>query len=510
MTTDYNDESVVARAAQPLPKVVASYREDIDQSIDWTIEPSAGDFNVGVDFSSGIMSIPLTDDDYSRYIQLREMVRLRVSPTSPELYTKCAKHWGASGVTESLLRIAEQARVSSIARTFADSMGINIEPDGSEKILGKRLATAGNDLSWDKCVEFAVQNFGTKSFDSFASGVRSVNSDWSKRLTKLNKQLSAQFDGTPSEIGDTHPVRYSGDIVGPLGFNHSVYAANDIAEYMSSGYRAPDDIKLRVKEKDDRRASNYGEPSLEELMSGTIDPTKTGLDTDDMPDDFEFDFESEEDHFGPLIFSDDLPLTVEVEGYMRRKRRARQVGRTLSYPSRFITDPERRVFGQKVKVKGGVVVIDVSGSMRLSQSDIEEIVAAAPAALILAYSDNDGGQGQPNAWILANRGWRVSDLGNIPRSQNGVDGSALTWAVRHRKYGEDIVWVSDGEVFGINGSRGHRNQLAIDCAKLVKKHRMIMIPSVRDAVAAFKSGQPLRKFNKPAGPIREALLGRRS
>jgi hypothetical protein len=37
-----------------------------------------------------------------------------------------------------------------------------------------------------------------------------------------------------------------------------------------------------------------------------------------------------------------------------------------------------------------------------------------------------------------------------------------------------------------------------------------MIPSVKKAVAAFKTGKPLRSFNAPAGPIRDALLGKLS
>ena len=43
------------------------------------------------------------------------------------------------------------------------------------------------------------------------------------------------------------------------------------------------------------------------------------------------------------------------------------------------------------------------------------------------------------------------------------------------------------------------------CAKLIKKHRIIMIPSVQEAVKMFKANKVI---NKPAGPIRSALLGK--
>jgi len=518
---DNDNTNVVAGAARPLPNVVASYREDMDPNTQWSVVPSAGDFNVGVDFSKGLLSVPLGGDDYSRYVQLRELVRLRVSPTTDAVYKQAASSWKGSGVTENILRVAETARVNAITRKFTSSMDINIEPDGSEKVLGKRLATAGNGTSWDKCVEFAVQNFGTKSFDQFASGVRSVNSDWSKRLTKLNKQLIRQFDGDPADLGDTRPTSYGNDphgnsVMGPRAFQHTVHAASDIAEYMSAGYKAPEDIKIQFEEKEDERAANYGKPTIpeEELLRGYEDLNGYDVgDQEELPENFEFRTERDPDnpnidYFGPLIFNEHLRLNVEVEGYMRRKRKARTTGRTMSHPGRILTDPARRVFGQKVKVKGGIVVVDISGSMHLTQRDIEDIVEAAPAAVILAYSDTDNGAGNPNAHILANRGWRTDDISSIERHGNGVDGTALTWAIRHRKYGEDIVWVSDGQVIGIGG---HDNRgLAIECADLIRQHKIIMIPSVKKAVAAFKTGKPLRSFNAPAGPIRDALLGKLS
>ena len=506
--TDINDGMpIVARTVQPLPGVVASYRGDLDPNIEWDVVPSAGDFNVGVDFAKGIMSVPLSGDDYSRWIQLRELVKLRITPTSNAVFKQAAKSWNSSGVTENLLNAAEQGRINHIARRFANTMDIAIDVDGSEKTLGKRLATTKNDHGWNQCVQFTLMNFGTKSFEQFNAGVRSVNSEWSKRLLKLNATLKSDYDSGIDHLGATERANYGDGVWGPSGFYNSVYAASHASDYVAGGDLAPKSIKEAIKKKEDEKANNYGDPTVEEILRG-YDPGGSTLDVKDLPEDFEFDTdpnENTDDVFGPLIFNEELPLTVEVTGYMKRKRRPRQMGKSIAYPGRLLTDPERRIFGNKVKVKGGVIVFDISGSMNLSQSDIEAIVESAPAALILAYSDT-GTPGVPNAHILANRGWRVSNFEDVQRSGNGVDGTALTWALRHKKHGEEVIWVSDGHVFGINGCRS--NNLAIQCAKLIKKHRIIMIPSVSAAVKAFNSGLPLRRFNNPAGPIREALLGR--
>ena len=487
------DDDILKDEVMPLPGVITSFREDIQQPIQWDVVPTSGELGVGVDFSAGVISVPLSGDSYSQRLQLQQLIKTRVSPVDDKVLSELARQYKTSGVTLDVLRVSEQARINKITAQFAAAKGIVTEPDGHEKTLGKRLATAGDMRSWDKAVEFTAQNAGTKAFDSFASGIRSVNPEWSKDLRNLNKRLGKTFNESVQELGDTRPLNFGNDIVGPRGLRHTLYAANEVAEFMSAGYRAPQSIKALRRDSEDKRAREWGDTNED----GKVDSNQTTLDTSDVPDDFEFAYDDGE--FGKLVWAEDLPLTVEVKGYMRRKKRGMQSGRRVSYPSRLLTDPERRIFSQKVKVKGGIVVVDISGSMSLSQADIESIVEAAPAAVIMAYSDC--GENSPNAWLLANRGWRVSHVDNIGGMNNGVDGTALTWAIRHKKYGEDIVWVSDGQITSMNG--GQRDELAIQCAKLVKKHRIIMIPSVQEAVAMFKKG---KLINKPAGPIRDALL----
>jgi hypothetical protein len=186
---------------------------------------------------------------------------------------------------------------------------------------------------------------------------------------------------------------------------------------------------------------------------------------------------------------------------MKRKRKPVLVGRKIGNITRFYTDPERRIFTQKMRVKGGMVIIDISGSMSLSQQDIESIVEAAPAATILAYSQTH--YLDANAWLLAKRGWRVREIPSIGGAGNGVDGPALVWGIKNRHPNEPIIWVTDGEVTADGG--GQNDRIIIQCAQMVKKHKIIMIPSVAEAVKMFKSG---KLINKPAGPIRKALLGR--
>jgi len=483
----------------PLPSVITSFREDLVEPINWDIVPSAGEFGAKVDFVSGVMAIPLAGDAHSQRQQLKQLIQARVTPLDDSIYDELAKRYKIQGMTTGILRAAESARISAITELFAEVKGLKLEPDGSEKITGKRLATANTAESWDRSVEFTLRNHGTKAFDSFASGVRSVNPEWSTALRKLNKRLIGTFNGSAADLGDTSPCSYGDDLKGPVGFQNTLYAANAVRDYLSDGYQAPQEMREMTKKSEDERAAKYGKTDKVDYEKNTLGDEQIDLDDSDIPDDFEF--SHDDGGFAELIIDDTMPLTVEVNGYMRRKRRGMTSGRRVTYPSRMLTDPNRRVFGTKVKVKGGIVVVDISGSMSLSQEDIEAIVEAAPAAVIIAYSYC--GSGVPNAWILANRGWRVRDVGSIGGRGNGVDGPALTWAIRHKKHNEDIVWVSDGQV--TTERDGQNDEIVTQCAKLIKKHRIIMIPSVREAVAMFKNG---KLVNKPAGPIRDALLGK--
>jgi hypothetical protein len=485
---------------KPLVGAITSYRDDVTEPKVWEVQQTMGEYGAGVDFAAGVLAVPLSGDSWSQQLKMRKVVEARISPMDDRVYSVMAEHYKRSGITESVLRIAESARVNAVAKPFLEARGIDTnEVIGSEKKRGIQLATAGTQAHWDEAVAFTAEHHGTKSFDSFASGVRSVNPEWSATLRKLSKRLDKVLNRAPHVLGDTDPYHYSDEVIGPRGFGHTVTVAAEIAEHMSSGYKAPEKIKRERSEKEEKRATEYGEEAPTE--KGKLSPDDAPL-KDELADDFEFDVDGM-GQFAKLIIDENLQLTTEVEGYMKRRRRPAQFGRSIGNISRLYTDPERRIFNHKVKVKGGIVVIDISGSMSLSQADIESMVEAAPAAVIMAYSHNRNVPGDPNAWILARRGWRVQEIPRIGGRGNGVDGPALTWAIQQRAPGEPIIWVCDGYV--TTASDGQNDALTIQCAQLVKKHRVIMIPDVEEAVKQFKSG---KFINRPAGPVRDALLGK--
>jgi hypothetical protein len=68
-----------------------------------------------------------------------------------------------------------------------------------------------------------------------------------------------------------------------------------------------------------------------------------------------------------------------------------------------------------------------------------------------------------------------------------VDGSVLEWAIRRRRHGEPIVWVTDGQV---TDSHDHPDDtLTIRCAELVRRHRIRLVKELDGAGRALSHGR---------------------
>ena len=91
------------------------------------------------------------------------------------------------------------------------------------------------------------------------------------------------------------------------------------------------------------------------------------------------------------------------------------------------------------------MLIDVSGSMRLSLKDLKRIIDIAPATTIAVYS----GRGKKGTLtIIGEKGRLVDDRGLAEACQsngNIIDGPALRWLALESG---PRIWVSDGLVTG--------------------------------------------------------------
>jgi hypothetical protein len=172
------------------------------------------------------------------------------------------------------------------------------------------------------------------------------------------------------------------------------------------------------------------------------------------------------------------------------KLRARQAipsefGMVPKHVDRFCTD--RQIFaGQgKRRKNGGAVLIDCSGSMKLTQEQVEEIMYATPAGLIAAYngygySNSSGGEIR----ILARKGKGAARGSAVrpPHGENVIDYEALLWLVSQKPY-DNYFWLSDGKTSGRLGNICR--PVAEKCAEVCRKNKVLRVDTLPQLLKAL-------------------------
>ena len=172
---------------------------------------------------------------------------------------------------------------------------------------------------------------------------------------------------------------------------------------------------------------------------------------------------------------------------MGKKRIATNVGIRPRRMHRYMTDPAKRVFDKTIRGSGGMVIIDASGSMSFRTEQIAQIIENAPGATVLIYSDRYRKSGEPNAWVVADKGRMVENVEYIDYGHgNGVDFPAIEWGVRNRQYkNTPLVWVTDGGVCGAND--GFSELLSMQCLTYARQHKFIVVPHIEEAIEQLRN-----------------------
>jgi hypothetical protein len=174
------------------------------------------------------------------------------------------------------------------------------------------------------------------------------------------------------------------------------------------------------------------------------------------------------------------PLALRLRAGGRRSRRwqpARE-GSQVRYPERWFD--ERAIFRRPVRNGrgGGTVLVDTSGSMNLSDRDLDRLLGATPHGVRVAIYSGGGAVGELRIVAWGDRRARAEHLepygiGNI------IDVPALRWLARQPT---PRLWVSDGGVTGV-GDLGSE-ELQREAARICTAARIERCGSLDDAVAA--------------------------
>jgi hypothetical protein len=162
--------------------------------------------------------------------------------------------------------------------------------------------------------------------------------------------------------------------------------------------------------------------------------------------------------------------------------RATDEGTMLRAPYRLLVDG--RVFARRRRASGGTVLIDASGSMRLTPDDLARFIGAAPAAQVACY---DGCDDWGALRVLARHGRRVEDAFLGPpagRGGNVVDGPALRWLAAQPS---PRIWVSDGLVTGVGDASAP--DLVEETGRICSAADIRRVRHVHDVPAALRAAR---------------------
>lgn len=400
------------------------------------------------------MRVPVGADETSRVVRAHEMTHAKVSP-------RLTAQDGRYGASNESIVVAEEYRVN----TLVARAGFDIDQlvDGSEQRSGE---IAGQTGMWNEAVRQVMATAGTKGATQFIKGVRKHNPEMAdalnESLKEMKKFMRRLIKRAGKNFASTQPddrwTKDGEDVTHPFGFRVTI----ELARFLD---------RLLVHDNGDDDIDGDDGPNVPNAEDVKDRATQNGYPV------------------SAKLVEKILPKPRSVAGRLGRKRVASQTGVNPRNMGRLLTDPERRVFDRRIRGNGGMVVVDQSGSMRLTEGDLWKIIESAPGCMIIGYSHQAGSIDVPNVWILADRGKVVNEIPS--GAGNGVDVPALRFALKRRRNNEAFVWVCDGTV---TDKDDHVSpSLAEECAKLVIKHRIHQVKDVKGAVEALaKAGKGQR------------------
>ena len=421
------------------------------------------------------MAVPMGNDPLSQAIRIHEMVHAKVSPSDLLPYVK------RGFASEVSMRSVEEARVNYLASHLGYDMSVLL--DGGEAETGERLVAMDD---WDTAVQFAIATIGTDGHKKFLSGVRRHNKVWASVLADIGKRVGKELKKAGHHrLGQTD-TNSDGLIRGFL-------VTESIASWVDRLCNSkPDEPEAESKTSDDKSDDEGDETTSSEKPKKRGRPKSSDADKSDIAKAIAESRKVSSTGASPVpswfsLNVERLPMPDVLTGAMGHKRVASNSGKHPRRLHRYLTDPQKRVFDRTIKGKGGVVVIDCSGSMRLNREQVMNIVTSSPGCTVLAYGvqswnrDADGEATTPNAWVLADGG-RIVDTMPEMGGGNGVDLPALKWAVEQRRSSRTpIVWVCDGYVTGY-GDNSHAT-LTYQATEYCLAHNIVIVPDAKSAVS---------------------------
>ncbi len=173
------------------------------------------------------------------------------------------------------------------------------------------------------------------------------------------------------------------------------------------------------------------------------------------------------------------PLTQSLPPWkLQRHNRAVDEGTIPRYMYRWPID--KRVFHRTKRLAGGSILIDDSGSMNFSTTQLNELLDAAPASVVAVYAGQDNGSLGEIRIVAQDMKKTTKSYLNVHYGGNGIDLPALEWLADQL---EPRLWISDGGVSC--WSHGFDRRALVQCMEFCKKNAINIISDPEKAIQAL-------------------------
>lgn len=388
--------------------------------------------------------VPLDADETSRHIRAHELMHVRLSPSDLRGWMRRGK------ATLNSLMSAEESRVNRAMTIVGfDPSTHLIDPNDGNN--GYACAKA-KDMT--RLVHGTAAIIGTASWDMWLAGIKKCcnevgDYDMFVSITNLAESIKAILDDESSKLTSDRLL---------CGYR---------SKHMTRGFAVTEKIAVLLDKCIELANETGSIPSFKNRKPSS----QSDMDMDAK--------------FGALCLGK-APLIKMHNGNLGKVKIASPTGRNPRRIHRMLTDPYRRVFDRTRRKSGGVVLIDGSGSMRVDSSDVLKILNAAPGATVALYAHREGSKDVPNFWVLAKDGKMIDKLPERHGMGNGVDGPALRWAIKAKRFvNEPLLWVCDGHVTDGEHDSTYAH-LTAEARALAIKAKAVMHRQIEHAVTYLK------------------------
>lgn len=382
-----------------------------------------------VDLERQIMSVPTDDTEKAAFLRAHELTHVKITPPQPA-YKLIEKY----NISMAAMQSCEDLRV----HTFLQQRGIESPVIAPASELVRALANI-DDFKTIVCMRVSIAPCQEQT-EEFEQALHECGKYTESELYDLNRLCRSVVDMFAVV---RHKIAYDGSnpVNTQEGFEQLTVP---VAQFLDSLFDSSDEIPAQTY-------GTYASPGDNEW--GELEPIQR------------------------------LQLSAVKRGKHGGQKLWREDGVIPVAPYRLTLD--NKIFTRKRKLVGGTVLIDASGSMGFSDSDLVDLITVAPGAQVAVYA----GEGTVGRLIIvADKGKMTNNaaiddalIGEYHRmSGNVVDGPALQWL---GKQPGPRFWVSDGMVTGKHDAMAHN--LRHEAISIMRTNKIERINNWAELIECF-------------------------